>query len=191
MRFAVLLLAAGLSRRFGDRNKLLVAYRGRALVAHAAEAARSLGATQLVATVSDPAVARVLQGFDCLDLPEPERGMGHSLALGARHVLESGAEGCLVLLGDMPCVSTAHLLAVIEAGRHQGVAASLADGVRMPPAWFSRSELEGLAHARGDRGGRGLLAGLPDAALVAAPAGDLVDIDTPEALEAAATGQLE
>ena len=59
------------------------------------------------------------------------------------------------------------------------VVASTNGEAAMPPALFARALFETLRSGEGDRGGKALLA---DAALVPAPAGELVDIDRPDDL---------
>lgn len=122
-------------------------------------------------------------GFRSVTNPDPAGGQGGSLALGVAAARAAGAAAVLVMLADMPFVSSEHLQRVLA--RRDGPDTLVASGHgerRMPPAllgcyWFPT--LEGLT---GDRGARDLL---DRAVLVPAEAHELVDIDRPDDLAAA------
>lgn len=192
-----LLLAAGHSRRFGEDNKLLVPYRGKPLVSHAADAMRDAGLDHLIATVSDERVADLLDGFDICrlvadGLPQSaslRAGILHQSALSPHvfadglHDFADGLSQILVVLGDMPLVTSEHLRAVVDRCSANSASASTDGKRRMPPACFPASMTEDLLAVTGDRGAGPLLKALPDEALVEAPKGMLKDIDTVEDLD--------
>lgn len=182
---AGLLLAAGQSKRFGERDKLLAQWAGGALIKGAADLLRSLELDQRIAVVSSPEVEAELGGFEIIQNAEPEAGMGRSLSLGIEAVRASGASRVLIALGDMPFVTVAHGQAVVERCTEERGSASVLEGRRMPPACFPRRAFEALGSVAGDRGARDLIAALPEDALVSGDAQMLVDIDTPEALRGA------
>ena len=184
MRVFGLLLAAGLSRRFGAADKLCAPFEGRPLVAHAADVLRGLDLAGRLAVTSAPEVTASLHGFAIVSNPDPAAGQGASLARGARAARARGADRLLVLLGDAPLVTRAQGRAVIAACTEARPAASVAGGTVSPPACFPASWLDRLAALDGDRGAGALLRGLPPGALVPAPSGTLADADTPDALAA-------
>lgn len=105
MQFRAVVLAAGESKRMGAQ-KLLVPYRGRALVEYAVDAA--LRWNPLVVASAD--VARHLHGRTGVEIllnEAPQSGMAHSLALADAHV--DGEVAFIVLLADKPLV-TAELI---------------------------------------------------------------------------------
>lgn len=185
-----LLLAAGHSRRFGEDNKLLVPYRGKPLVSHAADAMRGARLDYMIAVVSDKRVAELLDGFDVCrltadGLPQSaslRAGILHQSALSP-HVFADGLSQILVVLGDMPLVTSDHLLAVVDRCSANSASASTDGKRRMPPACFPASMTEDLLAATGDRGAGPLLKALPEDALVEAPKGMLKDVDTVEDLD--------
>lgn len=182
MTAAGLLLAAGESRRFGPDDKLLAPLEGRPLVAHAALMLRAAGLAPLIAVVSSDSVAAMLGGFTVIRLPEGPAEQSRSLAAGVAEAEARGVSRLLVALGDMPRV-TADLVAGVIARCPAGGASAATDGSRpMPPACFDRALFADLRAATGDRGAAHILRGLAPGALVAAPAGTLTDVDTPEAL---------
>ena len=173
---AVLLLAAGRSRRFAGGPKLLQPFRGRLLVDFALDLGRSLDFARriMVARADLPELAARALGYEILSNDRPEAGIGHSLSLGVEALAGGAVDGCLVLLGDMPFVDHVHLEALFAASA-TGLVASEARGVRQPPALFSARHFPALAALEGDGGARDLLhqgSGVPaDPALLA-------DIDT-------------
>jgi molybdenum cofactor cytidylyltransferase len=175
------LLAAGLSRRFGGPGKLVAAFRDEPLALHAARAVAALPFQRHVAVCRDDDDALALMlgrlGLAVVRNSDPVRGLASSLALGVEAA--GDAEAVLVCLADMPLVTGAHLRTVVERVGPAGIVASVpargeAPG---PPAAFARERLPELRELTGDKGARHLLQG---AELVLAPAGTLADFDTPE-----------
>lgn len=180
MRVAGLLLAAGLSRRFGPGDKLAAPLDGVALGLHAARALAEAGCAPLVAVTGTAAPDYAALGFAVHANPAPEAGQAGSLAIGVAAARAAGAEAVLVALADMPRVSAAHLRAVIAAGHGADArVASVTGALASPPALFGRDWFDALEGLGGDRGARALLDG---AVRVAAPFAMLADVDTPDDL---------
>jgi molybdenum cofactor cytidylyltransferase len=176
-RIAAIVLAAGLSTRFGG-DKLLHNLDGKPLGAHIVDTLHELElGWQIVVCTAERKPIYLWRWLDIVENPEPERGMGGSLALGARRAMALGAEAVLVCLADMPFVTADHLKALIAAPGDSIV--TLANGTRTPPALFGARYLPLLAELTGDRGARDLLR---DAAIVEASPGIVRDIDVPSDL---------
>jgi len=180
-----LLLAAGHSRRFGEENKLLAPYRGKPLVSHAADAMRDAELDHLVAVVSDDQVAKLLDGFDLCRLTADGLPQSASLRAGILHwsalsplTLADRPPRILVILGDMPLVTSGHLRAVVDRCTDHSASASTDGQRRMPPACFPASKIDDLLEVTGDRGAGPLVKALPDEALVHASPAMLKDVDT-------------
>lgn len=180
-----LLLAAGRSRRFGDTDKLLAPLRGRAVLDHAADTMRRLPLDARFAVTASPDVEDRLADFRVVRNDAPEAGQGESLALGAAAARAWGATRLLVMLGDMPFVTVDHCLEVLARCAPERAAASRRGAAPLPPAAFPLRDIRALQRIDGDRGARTLIRSLPEAGLVAAPAAELEDIDTPASLELA------
>lgn len=177
----VVLLAAGLSRRYGAVGKLVADYRGRPLAVHAAATIGALPFARRIAVcrTGDDDLAAMLeqQGFGVVRNPDTARGLASSLAIG---VEAAGApEAVVVCLADMPLISGGHVRALVERVTPGGIVASVTDPreAPTPPAAFSREYLPELLRIEGDKGARHLL---QIAERVVAPEGSLVDFDTPE-----------
>lgn len=179
---AAVVLAAGAGSRFGS-DKLMHPYRGKPLAAWIADALQDVNLRWRIAVVpaagEDRARLFRARGYDVVVNDDAGRGMGSSLALGAARAAELDADALLVVLADMPHVGVDLLEALIELSAAHEVVATDADGVRRPPAVFSRSRFGALKLIGGDRGAKALLA---DAAVVTVNAATVRDVDTPEDL---------
>lgn len=179
-RVAAVLLAAGRSERFGATDKLMAAFDGKPLVAHAAGmlGAIGFGARMAVCGRSEESAALLGGlGFEIIVNDAPEAGQSRSIALGVTRALAGACDAVLICLGDMPGVTTGHVEALLDRFDPAEIIASSCDGQAMPPVLFSRERAGALLALDGDRGARGLLSG---AALVPADANLLSDIDRPE-----------
>lgn len=190
-RVAGLVLAAGRSTRMGH-NKLLATLDDVPLVARAVDAALSAGLAPVCVVTGheSEAVVDCLRGRSLAFAHNPEfaRGLGSSLAAGVR-ALGTNLDGVVVLLGDMPHVSSSHLLRLIEAFERAGRRAICVPehaGQRGNPVLWPAEHFAALMRLDGDTGGRGLLqqyaervvkVSMPDRAV-------LEDVDSPEELAA-------
>ena len=179
-------LAAGTSERYGDRNKLLASLDGESIVRHAV---RALCASPLdgVTVVLGHDADRVRNDLSSLPVSVVEngryrQGQGTSVATGVAAARERGADAVLIALGDMPHVSSGSIAGLLEAYR-AGAGSALAaacDGERGNPVVFDEQHFDALAELDGDRGGREIILSAPDAALVeTGDPGVLQDVDRP------------
>lgn len=153
MSVAVLVLAAGSSRRLG-RPKQLLAYRGRPLLDAVLDTARSCGGDQVVVALggaADEVRAQVdLGGCTLADNPAYGTGCSSSIA-AAVPALDPATDVVVLLLGDQPGV-TADAVRALLAGRGDAPLAvgRYDDGVGHPFA-FGRAVLPDLAALHGDK----------------------------------------
>lgn len=189
--FAVILLAAGFSRRMHGENKLTKSLHGRPLIAHALETIAGLGAGQLVVVLGESA-------DDLRPLLPPEatashnaragEGMGTSLAAGAAAIMP-GCAGVFVALADMPFVTRADyelLAAAFRGAGGEAICIPLHHGRRGHPVLFRTRDLPALAALAGDMGARTILADSenPPFEVEGASIGTLTDLDDPAAFAA-------
>jgi CTP:molybdopterin cytidylyltransferase MocA len=184
-KVAAVLLASGLSRRFGAEDKLLQDLGGRPLFLHALGALASIK-PEILFVVCQPefadAVSAVNRHARVLINPDAQAGLGPSLAIGARAAQTAGADVLLVALADMPFVTPAMLETLVGAIANGADAASACgpDGKVTPPSAFSAACLPRLMQLSGDTGARAVLID-PDIRADRIPfdADLLADIDTP------------
>jgi molybdenum cofactor cytidylyltransferase len=162
---ALVLLAAGRSERFGSEDKLLAPLDGLPL---AIRTARSIGALDTgwkiavcATAASEIATGLAAEGFDIIVNPEPGRGLSSSLACGIGRAMGTDAKAALLCLADMPFVTPALALALMERfdATSRPIVASRTGEVALPPALFARTEFARLMNLTGDHGAKAMLAG--------------------------------
>ncbi len=189
MSIAAIILAAGRSTRMGS-NKLLEELDGKALVRHVADAALgSIARSVWVVTGHEGESVRArLDGLGVRFVHNPDFALGLSTSLKAGVMaLPAEAKGVVVLLGDMPRVTSEVINFVIQAfeAQPQAIAAvPVYQGEWGNPVLLSRSLFGAVAALQGDAGARKLLNGRAGEVFEVPVSNDavLIDLDTPEAL---------
>jgi len=154
-----ILLAAGLSRRYGS-NKLLQPLSDQLpLVLHTARRLQAVLPDSLaVVAAGDHRTAELLvaQGLRIVTNPRPEAGMGHSIARAVGTARK--ARGWLIALADMPWIDPATLQAVVTALQQpEDIVAPFYDERRGHPVGFGAHYGEALMALDGDEGAHAIL----------------------------------
>jgi molybdenum cofactor cytidylyltransferase len=193
---AAIILAAGRSTRMGGPNKLLAELSGKKLVRIATEQALASKASEVIVVTGHQAelVEQALNGLKVKFARNPDfaGGLAGSVKAGISAVA-GGADGAVICLGDMPLID-AHLIdRLIEAfapDRGNLIVVPTADGRRGNPVLWSRRFFNELMTLEGDIGARHLIARHGEAVAEVPVEGDgaFLDIDTPQALDAARRG---
>jgi molybdenum cofactor cytidylyltransferase len=191
-RIGALLLAAGQSRRMGGPNKLLAEIDGVPMVARVAQRLLASRARPIIAVLGnqadavDSALGKL--PVDRVRNPEFAAGLSTSLKRGIA-ALRSDLDGVIVCLGDMPLISGRHLdrlIAAFNPLEGRAIIVPTRRGKRGNPVLWSKRFFAEMAELAGDVGAKHLIG--EHAELVAEVEMDddavLVDIDTPEALDA-------
>lgn len=183
---AGVLLLAGASRRYGaDKRWALLADGTPVALAAARALAPAVDALVAVLREDDAALAELLHCEGALTVGNgaPERGMGHSIALGVGSA--AGAEGWLLMPGDLPWVQAPTCRAVADRLRTgEALVAPECAGRRGHPVGFGRQFGPALRGLGGERAGGDLLR-RHGAALCLLPVDDegiWMDVDRPEDL---------
>ncbi|MDV4154909.1 MULTISPECIES: nucleotidyltransferase family protein [Rhizobium] len=192
---AIVILAAGKASRMGEggRHKLLAEFDGVPLVRRSALTALGADAASVIVVTGhrrseiDAALDGLALTF--VDNPDYASGMASSLKAGFSSRDADSAEGILVMLADMPGISTTHLNALISAFRNAGgeaVVRAVSQGKPGNPVILPRSLRQAVLRLEGDVGARDIIAtsGLP---VLDVDVGDaaLLDVDTPDEVLAA------
>lgn len=183
-RIVAVVLAAGMSSRFGPQNKLLADWAGAPVIVHAVRTAVESRVDAVHVVVGHDA-ERVRAAVEHLDVSIARteayaRGQSASVCRGVRAARDDGGDVILFVLGDMPAVAPESLDALI-AGYLAGVGdpiAAACNGVRGNPVLFGSRHFDALLNLTGDDGGRELL--LTDDRARCVETGDpgiLVDVD--------------
>jgi molybdenum cofactor cytidylyltransferase len=183
----VILLAAGASSRMKTSDKLLEKVDGVPMLARVAKACLGANATNYIAVTRPDDTARktlIPALFHVVGNPDWREGMATSLRFGLKNVGAS-CDAVLVVLADMPDVSTEDMNAVIAAFRpengHSICRAMTQSGRPGHPVLFGREHFAALEKITGDNGARTVLAANPKAIAYVKTAGNaaLTDLDTP------------
>lgn len=177
MTTAAVILAAGGSTRFADRQKLLAPFRGRPLISWAVDAAVASGLDDVV-VVAGGVQLPLPQGIRTVVNPNWSAGQATSLRAGlaacARH------EAVVVGLGDQPLVLSESWRAVARSSAP--IAVATYRGRRRNPVRLAR-EVWPLLPTTGDQGARVLMRTRPDFVTEVPCAGVSADVDTVEDLK--------
>lgn len=179
-RVALVLLAAGRSRRFNDGDKLAESFLDKPLAFHVVTALEAVPFLARIAVVSDTELDFSNKGYRVVENPDPSLGQARSVCHGVKLAQELGAEAVLVALADMPRVTAAHVQRLFDTYDGDDAVVASSDGVRpMPPGLFGRGRFAELLALEGDQGARDLIRGGHH--VVTSPA-ELKDVDTQEDL---------
>ncbi|MEO1694564.1 MAG: nucleotidyltransferase family protein, partial [Pseudomonadota bacterium] len=177
---AVVLLAAGASRRFGSDNKLLAPIGRMPLVASVAKTVRGALPNSIITAVlrADPSannggpadtrpradtvrdvLTQTVDAF-CIN-PDADRGLGSSVACGIAAIAEADPAGALVVQGDMPGLTDKVLVGLVAAFHESGAGRIIVPvdttGTWRTPVIWPRHTFADLTGLTGDRGGRALM----------------------------------
>ncbi|SCB06897.1 NTP transferase domain-containing protein [Rhizobium hainanense] len=192
---AIVLLAAGKASRMGEggSHKLLAEFDGVPLVRRSASIAIASGVSDIVAVTGHrrDEIEGVLSGLAVKPVFNPDyvSGMASSLVAGVSTQTAQKADGVLVMLADMPGVTSDDLKTLISAFRQangQAIVRAVSGGKRGNPVILPRSVLNAVMRLEGDVGARHIIetSGLPVNDVEIGEAAHL-DVDTPEAVVAA------
>jgi molybdenum cofactor cytidylyltransferase len=199
-RVAAIILAAGRSTRMGGPNKLLADLAGKKLVRIATEQALASKASEIIVVTGHQAdlVEQALQGLQggqgrpkvkFVRNPDFAGGLASSVKAGISAV-SAEADSAVICLGDMPLIDSGLIDRLIEnfaPDRGNLIVVPVADGRRGNPVLWSRRFFRELMALDGDIGARHLIARHAEAVAEVPVEGNgaFLDIDTPQALEAA------
>ncbi|HZE55043.1 MAG TPA: molybdopterin-binding/glycosyltransferase family 2 protein [Bradyrhizobium sp.] len=193
---AAIILAAGRSTRMGGPNKLLAELGGKPLVRLVTEQARASKARDVIVVTGHQAelVEKALAGLDVKFVRNADfaQGLASSVKAGVAAIPDD-ADGVVICLGDMPMISAPlinHLIEAFAPDRGNLIAVPVSDNRRGNPVLWSRRFFNELMTLDGDIGARHLIAKHSEAVaeVQVEGFGAFLDIDTPQALEAARRG---
>ena len=183
---AGVVLAAGASTRMG-RNKLLLVLEGATILRRAVSRAIEAGLDPVVVVLGHEAghAERELAGLRCRSVVNADHalGQGGSLRTGIAALPETAA--VVVLLADMPFVTTAMIEQTVDRWRQSGAPLVISDygGIQAPPTLYHRSLFAELLTVSDEGCAKHLLRRHRDRAVALSwPADAIADLDAPEDL---------
>ena len=161
-RLAVLIMAAGESRRFGS-CKLLADIDGKPMLQHSIELAQSTDASLIrIVTgrwhqeIKQAQTSGVIDDIDLIYNSDWQQGLGSSIATGVSQIA-SRCDEVLVLLADQVSVSSEDIERLrLRDDKNQIVCASYSQTLG-PPAIFPAQFFPELEKLSGDKGAKALL----------------------------------
>ena len=116
-KVSAIVLAAGLSRRMGEENKLFLAFKGKPLVAWVIEKISQSKADEIIIVTSE--LSKKLAGFandkiKVVNNPDYKIGMTTSIQKGILATSESSI-GYMICLGDQPLIEIADYNKIIDS----------------------------------------------------------------------------
>ncbi len=160
---AIIILAAGMSRRAGVHNKLLRRHKGKALFMHSVAAAQASKAGVVIIVTGHEAdfIRSVLGKTRAIMVHNPDyrQGMSSSLKAGIAALPEE-TDAALICLADMPDIDTAAINRLFEAhDRAKGalICVPVFAGRRGNPVLWDRRFFTEMQSLKGDQGARSLI----------------------------------
>ena len=191
-RIAIIVLAAGQSRRMGKNNKLVADVNGTAMVRHTLENIAGVVPDEPIVVTGHEAdmVTAALAGLDLKIVHNPKfaAGLSTSLVTGLG-ALDDEVDGALVCLADMPRVSREDikkLIAAFDPIENRAICVPTFRGKRGNPVLWGREFFDPMSRVSGDVGARHLIGAHDDKVVEVEVDSDgvILDVDTPEMLKA-------
>ncbi len=173
-RIACVVLASGLSERFGDADKLSADLCGQPVLSYVLDTANDVGFGEIFCVSR----AGEIDGFTSVENEFPEYGQGHALRLGLQAARSAGWNMCVVMLGDMPLVTSSYVKTLIVKNQSDVCVVSVNDSIKMPPAIFGSRAMDIILSQESSAGARELFDLLSPATLQL-DADAARDVDTP------------
>ena len=181
-------MAAGSSGRFGNGiNKLTVPVNGRPLFEYALNAVPK-DRLHKILVVTQPGVTEQLAdslGFSCIHNNRPEDGISRTIRLGTK-ALSGECSAILYMVSDQPLLSRKSVAGLIDLylEHPDRIVSASSAGKRGNPCIFPERFFPALMSLTGDTGGSAVIRDHPeDLLLFDIPEEELLDTDTPEALD--------
>ena len=187
MKIAGLILAAGVSTRMGYENKLLMPFEEKPMVSHVLEASLDSNLDHTCMVVGhDPTEIKTLVENKEIQIVDNEvwvLGMASSIVAGVEQLNEY--DGILILLGDMPLVTSALINEIIDQSSLDKIIVPVKDGSQGNPVFFGSNFIHELMTLEGDSGAKKVIQNNPSSILEIAVKSDAIfrDFDTHESFK--------
>ena len=185
MKIGCVMMAAGSAVRFGE-NKLAQLVDGKPIIRRCLEAIPAECFDQVVVVTQFPSFSEYVKEFSFTDIrnTEPEKGISHTIQLGLS-ALPQDCDGVLFSVSDQPLLRRKSVQNLVEQWKKspEKIAALGHEGVRGNPCLFPARFLPELLALTDDHGGSAVIRRhTEDLILVETDPRELMDVDTPEAL---------
>lgn len=189
-QITAVILAAGLSRRMGEQNKLLTAVGKKTMIEHVVYAALASDAHNVLVVTGHQTeeIHQTLAGYNVSFVYNPDYATGMASSLRtAISALTDDIDAALILLADMPFISARQidtLIAAFNPNSENDIVVPVREGRRGNPVLWARRYFDEMLILEGDAGARSLLKKYSEHIVEQTMDDDAVffDIDTPDLL---------
>ena len=192
-RTAIVILAAGGSRRLG-RPKQLLSVWGEPLLRRVVKMAGEVSPEHLIVVLGSSACECVPVIKDCgVDIvvnPFWESGLAGSIRIGVERAEEQSADSVLLLLADQPWLNSEVIKRFLDRmhGQPDVIISARYDGILGAPMMFGSDWFPQLKNLEGDQGARSLVTKEGGRVEVIDWSEGAIDLDTPEDLASLMVG---
>ena len=165
IKIEILILAAGQSTRMKGRNKLLINLNGKTIIENVAYQSFKSKASSVSIIIQEkhPEIANLLSSLPIKILKTRFKniGIGFSISKGIELIKENDPHGVLIILGDMPDITTKDINQMIDAFINNSlqkiIRACSQNMIPGNPVLFPKSFFELLLKLKGDQGASQIL----------------------------------
>lgn len=154
---AILILAAGSSKRLGEPKQLLK-YKDKTLIEITIEKALQISSNvTVILGAKEKEISQKIFNY-AIDIkinPNYMQGIGNSISFGINEIKEF--ENCLIMLCDQPFIPTSHLQNLVKNSKNKLLIASNYDSSPTVPAIFPKRYYPQLLALKGDKGAKSIL----------------------------------
>ena len=187
LNIAILILAAGESKRMGTPKQLLK-WKNTTLLGHTIQVSETLNLKTFVvlgANFEEIKNSISSRSIQILNHENWKNGLGSSIAFGVDYIFknELDIEAILIVLADQPLINSEYLnsmISVFEKGKNQIIASSYKDGKKGVPVLFDKIYFKELAQLSNDKGAKRLIEKYTDKVVLLNAESMVSDIDTIE-----------
>jgi molybdenum cofactor cytidylyltransferase len=185
---AVLILAAGESRRMGAIIKQLLPWKDTTLLGHSIQQAKKISDKVFVVLGANKERIKstLRKDLTIIENPNWNMGMGTSIAIGVSEIAKNSTiKAVLLLLTDQPLLEASYFLELKEnfSKSECNIVATSYDNKNGVPAIFDASLFSELGTLNKDYGARKIMRKHIYSLKSVNPNGKAIDIDTPETYE--------
>lgn len=188
MKIAGLILAAGESSRMGHKNKLMMRFLGKPMLIHVGDAAQSSNLSHVGVVVGQQSenIKKLISNQDVqyIENEQWKTGIASSIVAGIGQMHQ--VDGYLILLGDMPFISSELINLIIDHGSSENIVIPEKKGRQGNPVFFGSKFRDELMVLSGDFGAKKVIHENPSSVVKIEIESDAIfqDYDTQDSLKA-------
>jgi molybdenum cofactor cytidylyltransferase len=175
---ACIILASGVSERFGEADKLNAKLDENTVLETVIKTVESVqfGQVYVVSSIQNEG------SFTWVENNNPAKGQGHSLRLGLQRARDAGWGNIVIALGDMPLVQSVNFVNLLSKAYKKQMVVSECESVRMPPVYLGAIVTDKILAQQSPVGAREIFNTLQPLS-VPIGADSALDVDTTEDLD--------